>query len=182
MGWPRARLRLCGGAGSRIIGHVQFSDRVAVVTGGGRDIGAARVRRFSDDGAAVVVADLDETPAQDLARDIERRGGQALPVACDVSDRGSVASLFSAATARFGHVDFLVTCAGMLRFNLVQNIAEAEWDQVIDTHLKGTFLRSRRRSWHKRRSDGLELRRSRRPSSRSSAAMTRASSPEKRWL
>jgi 3-oxoacyl-[acyl-carrier protein] reductase len=119
---------------------MRFSDRVAVVTGGGRGIGAASVRRFSADGAAVVVADIDEAPARDLAADIEADGGQALAVACDVSDGLSVASLFKAALDRFGQVDFLVTCAGVLRFNAVEDISEGEWDAVVDTHLKGTFF------------------------------------------
>jgi len=119
---------------------MRFKDRVAVITGGGRGIGAACVRRFSDDGAAVVIADVDDAPARELANEIEQRGGRAVPVACDVSDRGSVDSLFKAAVERFGQVDFLVTCAGVLRFNLIQNITEPEWDLVIDTHLKGTFL------------------------------------------
>lgn len=122
---------------------MRFQDRVAVITGGGRGIGAACVRRFSADGGAVVIADLDEGPAQELAAEIIAGGGQALPVACDVADRGSVERLFGAAVERFGRVDFLVTCAGVLRFNLIQDIADAEWDLVIDTHLKGTFLCAR---------------------------------------
>ena len=119
---------------------VRFTDRVAVVTGGGRGIGAACARRFAEDGAAVVIADVDEAAALDTAGDIEQRGAAAIAVACDVADRESVAGLFRTATERFGRVDFLVTCAGVLRFNLVQDISEAEWDLVVDTHLKGSFL------------------------------------------
>jgi 3-oxoacyl-[acyl-carrier protein] reductase len=119
---------------------MRFDDRVAVVTGGGRGIGAACVRRFAAEGAAVVVADIDEGPAGDVAAEIQSGGRQALAVACDVSDAGSVGSLFQAALDRFGQVDFLVTCAGILRFNPVEDISEAEWDQVVDTHLKGTFF------------------------------------------
>ena len=119
---------------------MRFTDRVAIVTGGGRGIGAATVRRFAQDGAAVVIADLDEDPARELASDIESSGGQALAVRCDVSQPNSVAALFDAAIERFGQVDFLVMCAGILRFNLVEDVTEAEWDAVIDTHLKGMFL------------------------------------------
>jgi 3-oxoacyl-[acyl-carrier protein] reductase len=119
---------------------VRFKDRVAMVTGGGRGIGAAAVRRFAQDGASVVVADLDEGPARALAAEIEQGGGRALAVGCDVSQRRSVEALFEAAIETFGQVDFLVTCAGILRFNLVQDVTDDEWNAVIDTHLRGTFL------------------------------------------
>jgi 3-oxoacyl-[acyl-carrier protein] reductase len=122
---------------------LRFDGKVALVTGGGRGIGAACVRRFAEDGAAVVIADIDHEPARDLAAEIQERGGQALAVRCDVADRGSVDALFKAAIDRFAQVDFLVTCAGILRFNLVQDVSDAEWDAVIDTHLKGTFLCAR---------------------------------------
>jgi 3-oxoacyl-[acyl-carrier protein] reductase len=119
---------------------MRFTDRVAIVTGGGRGIGAACAQRFAQDGAAVVIADLDEEPARELATEIERGGGRALAVGCDVSQRSSVKALFEAAVHQFGQVDFLVTCAGILRFNLVQDVTDDEWDSVIDTHLKGMFL------------------------------------------
>jgi 3-oxoacyl-[acyl-carrier protein] reductase len=119
---------------------MRFEGRVALVTGGARGIGAACVRRFADDGAAVVIADRDEAPALELAAEIERGGRRALARACDVADPRSVDALFNAAVNAFGQVDFLVTCAGVLRFNRIQDITEAEWDEVVDTHLKGTFL------------------------------------------
>jgi 3-oxoacyl-[acyl-carrier protein] reductase len=119
---------------------VRFTDRVAIVTGGGRGIGAATARRFAQDGAAVVIADLDEEPATEVAAEIERAEGQALAVACDVSQRSSVEALFAAAAHRYGQVDCLVTCAGILRINPVQAVTDEEWNAVIDTNLKGTFL------------------------------------------
>lgn len=119
---------------------MRFTDRVAVVTGGGRGIGAATVRRFAQEGAAVVIADLDEEPARELVAEIEKAGGQALAVGCDVSQRSSVEALFGAAVEHFGQVDIAVLCAGILRFNLVENVTDEEWDAVIDTHLKGMFL------------------------------------------
>jgi len=119
---------------------MRFKDRIAIVTGGGRGIGAATVRRFAQDGAAVVIADVDEQPARELAAEIEEGGGRALAVRCDVSRRDSVEALFGATIDQFGQVDFLVTCAGILRFNPVQDISDDEWNAVVDTHLKGTFL------------------------------------------
>ena len=119
---------------------MHFADRVAIVTGGGRGIGAATAKRLAQDGAAVVIADLDPGPAAEVAADIEHAGGRSHAMGTDVSQRSSVEALFGTAMERFGQVDFLVTCAGILRFNLIQDITDDEWRAVIDTHLKGTFL------------------------------------------
>jgi 3-oxoacyl-[acyl-carrier protein] reductase len=111
-----------------------------VITGGGRGIGAATAKRFAEEGAAVVVADLDDGPAKEVASAVVAAKGRALAVACDVTNRASVAALFEKAVAEFGQVDILVACAGILRDNLVHKMTDDDWDGVIDTHLKGTFL------------------------------------------
>ncbi len=119
---------------------MRFKDRVAVITGGGRGIGAATARRIAADGGAVVIADLDDGPANEVAAAVEAGKGRALAVATDVTDRASVESLFQRAVERFGQVDILVTCAGIIRDNLLHKMSDDDWDSVIDTHLKGTFL------------------------------------------
>lgn len=118
----------------------RFDGRTALVTGGGRGIGAATANRFAAEGAAVVVSDLDREPAEAVAQQIRGGGGRVLSVACDVTERAAVEALFSAATEEFETVDFLVTCAGILRDNLVHKMSDDDWDLVIDTHLRGTFL------------------------------------------
>ena len=118
----------------------RFEGRTALVTGGGRGIGAATATRFAAEGAAVVVSDLDREPAEAVAQQIRGGGGRVLSVACDVTERAAVEALFSAATEEFETVDFLVTCAGILRDNLVHKMSDDDWDLVIDTHLRGTFL------------------------------------------
>jgi 3-oxoacyl-[acyl-carrier protein] reductase len=119
---------------------LRFKDRVAVITGGGRGIGAATARRLAEDGAAVVIADLDAGPAAEVAAEIEKGGGRARAVACNVTQRASVEALFNSAVEQFAQVDILVACAGIIRDNLVHKMTDDDWDGVIDTHLKGTFL------------------------------------------
>jgi len=118
----------------------RFDGRTALVTGGGRGIGAATALRFGAEGAAVVVSDVDREPAEAVTGQIRAAGGRALAVACDVTERAAVESLVEAAARQFGTVDMLVTCAGVVRDNLIHRMSEPDWDLVIDTHLRGTFL------------------------------------------
>src|SRR6266849_9111920 len=118
----------------------RFEGRTALVAGGGRGIGAATATRFAADGTKVVISDLDLEPAETVATQIRSQGGTALAVACDVTDRLSVEALVGRATKEYGGLDILVTCAGILRDNLIHKMTDNDWDLVVDTHLKGTFL------------------------------------------
>jgi 3-oxoacyl-[acyl-carrier protein] reductase len=118
----------------------RFEGQTALVTGGGRGIGAATATRFAADGAKVVISDLDLEPAEAVAAQIRSHGAAALAVACDVTDRLSVEALVDRAMKEYASLEILVTCAGILRDNLVHKMTDNDWDLVVDTHLKGTFL------------------------------------------
>lgn len=89
----------------------------------------------------MVVSDMDTEPAEEVASEIRQRlGGRALAIGCDVRDRGQVERMVRQAVEAFGRLDILVTCAGIIRDNLIHKMTDEDWDGVIDTHLKGTFL------------------------------------------
>jgi 3-oxoacyl-[acyl-carrier protein] reductase len=112
----------------------RFDGASALVTGGAKGIGAATAARLASEGAQVVVADFDEAAANETA---ERIGGRA--VRCDVTSRADVEAAVAAA-AEGGRLDVLVTCAGIIRDNLVHKMTDDDWESVIATHLRGTFL------------------------------------------
>lgn len=118
----------------------RFQDQVAVVTGGGQGIGAATVRRFAQEGARVVIADLNGDSAQATAAEV---GGDALGVTCDVQEEASVETMVDAALERFAGIDILVSNAGVTKDNLLHKMTLAEWDQVIGVHTRGAFLCAR---------------------------------------
>jgi len=118
----------------------RFEGKVALVTGGARGIGAATVRRLLADGAHVALSDLDLEPAEEVVRELRQHGGRALALGGDVSVRSDVQAMVARTTEEFGHLDFLVTCAGITRDNLIHKLTDDDWDAVISTHLRGTFL------------------------------------------
>jgi 3-oxoacyl-[acyl-carrier protein] reductase len=113
----------------------RFTGKTALVTGGARGIGAATAARLAAEGADVVVADFDLAAAEETAAAI---GGRA--VRCDVTSRVEVEAAVAAAAEATGRLDILVTCAGILRDNLLHKMTDDDWEAVIDTHLRGTFL------------------------------------------
>jgi 3-oxoacyl-[acyl-carrier protein] reductase len=113
----------------------RFDGKTALVTGGAKGIGAATAKRLASEGATVVVADFDEATAQETAQAI---GGHA--VRCDVTSRDDVEAAVAAAVEHGGSLDILVTCAGIIRDNMLFKMTDEDWEAVIDTHLKGTFL------------------------------------------
>ncbi len=120
-----------------------MSQRVAVVTGGARGIGAAISVRLAADGYAVAVLDLDESACQGTVERITSAGGRALAVGADVSDSAAVAAAVARIADELGPPVVLVNNAGVIRDNLLFKMSDDEWETVMAVHLRGAFLMSR---------------------------------------
>jgi len=118
----------------------KLAGKVAIVTGAGRGIGAATAKRLAADGAKVAVLDLKEEFCMDTVNAIREAGGEAIAVGCDVADAEQVQAAVDKVASHFGKIDILVNNAGVTRDNLVFKMSEEDWDIVLDTHLKGSFL------------------------------------------
>ena len=121
----------------------ELTGRVGLVTGAGRGMGRASAERIAADGARVVVNDLDETRAAEVADRLVSEGAEAIGVAADVSDAADVSRLVDTAREAFGDVDILVNNAGVLRRTGILDLGEDEWNRVLDVNLKGTYLCTR---------------------------------------
>ena len=120
-----------------------MSQRVAVVTGAARGIGAAVSVRLAADGFAVAVLDLDEAACGPTVGRITDAGGRALAIGADVSDASAVAAAVERIAAELGPPVVLVNNAGVIRDNLLFKMSEDDWETVMAVHLRGAFLMSR---------------------------------------
>ena len=118
---------------------MRLQEKVSVVTGAGRGIGKAIALRFSDEGARVVVNDIDLSYAESVAGKLKEIGREALAVKADVSKAEEVERMFRCAVQQFGRVDILVNNAGIRRDIPFHKMSQEEWDSVIAVQLKGSF-------------------------------------------
>jgi 3-oxoacyl-[acyl-carrier protein] reductase len=120
--------------------NTDTTNKVAIVTGASRGIGAAVAQRLAADGFAVVINYSGDTKsAEALAHAIEGRGGRALTVRADVSDPNAVRGMFDAAEKAFGGIDVLVNNAGIMKLAKIADSDDALFDQHIAVNLKGSF-------------------------------------------
>jgi 3-oxoacyl-[acyl-carrier protein] reductase len=117
--------------------------RVAIVTGAARGIGAATAVRLAAEGRAVAVLDLDESACKDTVETITAAGGRAVAVGADVSDEAQVEAAVAKVVQELGAPTILVNNAGVLRDNLLFKMSTSDWDTVMGVHLRGAFLMTR---------------------------------------
>ncbi|MFJ7404827.1 MULTISPECIES: 3-oxoacyl-[acyl-carrier-protein] reductase [unclassified Lysinibacillus] len=119
----------------------KLEGKVAVVTGASRGIGRAIALKLADEGAKVIVNySGSQAKAEEVVAAIQANGGEALAVQASVSKTEEVSALMGAAVKTFGSLDILVNNAGITRDNLLMRMKEDEWDDVLNTNLKGVFL------------------------------------------
>ncbi len=119
---------------------MRLKDQVAIVTGGGRNIGEAIVKLFAAEGAKVAVIDTDEGRGSRVVKDLEKSGNEAMLLLCDISRSDQVREMVRRVTERFGSVDILVNNAAITDHKDILEIDEEEFDRVISVTLKGPFL------------------------------------------
>ncbi len=119
---------------------MRLKDKAAIVTGAGRGIGEGIALRFAEEGAQVVVNDVNEADVNRTVETIKSQGGKAVPVIGSVASRPVAQKMVDTAVKEFGTVDILVNNAGIIRDAMLHKMTDEQWDQVIEVNLKGTYL------------------------------------------
>ncbi len=118
---------------------MRLKDKVAIVTGGAQGIGRAIAATFAQEGAAVVITDVNKEGAEALAQEITSQGGRALAVEADVRSEDDAQKVVDATLKNFQHIDILVNNAGIVRDYLVVSMKPKDWQDVIDINLGGVY-------------------------------------------
>jgi 3-oxoacyl-[acyl-carrier protein] reductase len=114
-----------------------LKDRVGVVTGAANGVGRGIAAVLAQEGAGVVVADLDLASATDAVERLERAGGNALALEVDVADRASVDAMVAQTLDRYGRLDILAANAGIYPTTALEEMSDSDWDRVMDINVKG---------------------------------------------
>jgi len=117
-----------------------LKNKVVIITGARRGMGKTHALKFAEAGSKVVVSDISEEDCQKVVEEIEKAGGEALAIKCDVSKKDEVDEMVKKTVEKFGKVDILVNNAGIADFKPFLELTEEDWDKTIDINLKGNFL------------------------------------------
>jgi NAD(P)-dependent dehydrogenase (short-subunit alcohol dehydrogenase family) len=123
-----------------ILDKFSLEGQVGIVTGGGQGLGKTFCHAFAEAGADVVVAEINTETGPETVAEVEALGRRALFVETDVRARDSVQAMVDQTLATFGKIDFLMNNAGVVKWGAAEEVAEADWRQVLDVNLTGLFF------------------------------------------
>ena len=119
---------------------MRLRDKVAIVTGSGAGLGKAMVQRFAEEGAAIVVADINQPGIDTVVRELTQAGRPAMGYKVDVRNRAELKGLMKTTAEKFGRIDILVNNAGVQRNKPFLTMTDEDWDFVLGVDLKGVFF------------------------------------------
>lgn len=122
---------------------MKLKDRGAIITGAARGIGKAIALILVREGARVALVDIEKERLETLKQEVEKKGGQAIPLSCDITKSSEVMAMVNQVYNVFGRIDILVNNAGIIRRGTIETVTEEDWDRVMEVNLKGTFLCSK---------------------------------------
>lgn len=132
-----------------------FSAHAVLVTGAAKGIGRGVAGAFVAAGASVTMLDLDDEALRATAEELGGEGGRAVPITGSVSDPAAVERAVAMAVERYGRLDVVVNCAGVVRYGDVESLSVEDWELQLDTNLKSVFLTSKFAAPHLRAASGV---------------------------
>jgi NAD(P)-dependent dehydrogenase (short-subunit alcohol dehydrogenase family) len=120
--------------------YPDLKGKVVIITGARRGMGRSHALSFAKEGAKIVVSDISLEDCQKVVKEIEKLGGEAIAIKCDVTKKKEVEEMVKKTIEKFGKIDILVNNAGICQFKPFLDLTEEEWDRTIDINLKGYFL------------------------------------------
>ena len=118
---------------------MRLQDKVAIVTGSGSGLGKTMVKRFAEEGAAVIIADMNQKAIDEVVGELTKAGRTAMGFKADVTNRSQLKELMKATACKFGRIDILVNNAGVMRRRQFLEMNDEHWDYVLGVNLKGVF-------------------------------------------
>lgn len=119
---------------------MKLGNKTAIITGGAQGIGYATAIKFLQDGAKIVIIDLDKKQVEQAVSELKQYGEQVIGFAADVTNKAAIESAFQLTIDQFGSIDILVNNAGIVDDAQLVKMGEDQWDRVIDVNLKGVFI------------------------------------------